>query len=70
MGITVAVSQQCVHAVKVAARVLGYIHKSRTSRPMAVTALFAWHLQTASCREHGATLFSCVAGGQGPTDVY
>lgn len=43
-------------------------NKSRTSRLTEVVAISAWHLKTASYKEHGARLFSCVAGEQETTD--
>lgn len=43
MGITVAMSQQCIPAVKKSNRVLDCMNKCRTSRLMEVIALYLAH---------------------------
>lgn len=69
VGITVAMSQQCIPALKKSNRVLDGMNKCRTSRLMEVIALSTWHTEIASYQEHEARLFSYVAGGQEATDV-
>lgn len=69
MGSTVAMSQQCIPVVKKANRILGCVNESRTSRLREVITPFTWHSQAASYQERGTRLFSCVAGGQGTTDM-